>query len=134
MQKAKTGKPYNHPARSKNASQNRKRNAGGSVECTRFQRREMESMLKWMVANRRGGYRFIAKHTIGPARFGWLQRVATGKRDVRPTKDDFDKVRRLYDLLQDEHDISTERLEKLLRLTEIFAEANQIMVWCMRQE
>lgn len=79
-------------------------------------------------------WRWIAKHSIGIKKYGYLQRVSRGYKDVKPTKTDVLFVRRLYDTWRSEKDITEERLEKMLRLNELMAEVNQLIVWFIRQE
>ncbi len=83
------------------------------------QRRNLQAMVLWLKDRRRGGYRWLARHTPrGAPAFGWWQRVATGKRDVKPTRADFEAVRRLYDLMQEESDMDENRLALLLDIIE----------------
>lgn len=120
----KTKVPYRtvqRQASSKTASQTRKRPAGVAVAqgVSSVQRREMTTMLDWLRTRRPGGYRWVARHTSrGPQAFGWWERVATGKRDVRPTVEDLRSLRRLYDLLVEEHDIDDQVLTLLLDVLE----------------
>jgi hypothetical protein len=133
----KTVSTYNANKRAKTASQSRKRVAVGSDEreaINSLQRREMQDALNWMVSEREKSYRWIAKHTIGASRFGWLQRVATGKRDVKPTKSDLVAVRRLFDLLQEQNDIDGKRLDYMLRMTQLLADLQRTISDYMRME
>lgn len=126
-------KPYKTTKSTKSARKGRQKPSGVTDRCTALQRQEIEQDLIEM--NKAGkSWRWIAKHTIGTKRYGWIGRVASGKQDVKPTKTDVLLIRRLYDTWRSEKDITEERLEKLLRLNEIMAEFNQIVVWMMRQE
>lgn len=86
---------------------------------TVLQRIDLQTMVLWLKDQRPGGYRWLARHTPrGATAFGWWQRVATGKRDVKPARADLEAVRRLYDLMQEEHDIDEQVLTLLLDIIE----------------
>jgi hypothetical protein len=122
MTRQKTFTPDRRDVRSKTARQIRQRSAGipdKPKAITDLQRQEMSQMILWLKGQRAGGYRWIARHTPrGANSFGWHQRVAAGHRDVKPTRADLDAIRRLYDLMQEEHDLDEQVLTLLLDIIE----------------
>jgi hypothetical protein len=118
----KTVTPGNRPRRSKFARQRRQHATDipdRSRDVTPLQRSELQQMILWLKDQRPGGYRWLASHSPrGRAAFGWFQRVATGCRDVKPLRADLDAIRRLYDLMQEEHDLDDQILTLLLDIIE----------------
>jgi len=117
-----TVKHVKHPKPAKTTRQPRQRANDAtdrSQVITTLQRIEMEQAILWLKDQRAGGYRWVARHTPRGARsFGWFQRVAAGHRDVKPTRADLDAIRRLYDLMQEEHDLDDQVLTLLLDIIE----------------
>ena len=83
----------------------------------RYMLKHMTIMVKWLAEHRKGGYRWIQGHTS--RKFGWWQHVGTGNyKTIKPTKNDYDMIKRIYDLLQDDVSTDNELLDTLLEIFE----------------
>ncbi len=98
----------------------------GRVITDRKTLQEAKEMVKWITDPERDGHwslRRLARYTPwGAAGFGKWQHVAQGTGQVRLTRENFDALRRLYDLLQVGYESNMALLQLALETNEAHAQ------------
>jgi len=97
----------------------------GRVITDRRTLKAAREMVAWITDKARPGawsLRRLSRYTPwGAERFGNWQHIAKGSRQVRLTQENYDALRRLYDLLQDGYGANMELFQLALETNEAYA-------------